>query len=86
MLFSFILDKPGDVKATLERLKLKLSDIGGKLTGNENEGYISAKGFEGTYTIEAETIKITVTKKPSSIIPNKLIEKQIRGIFKEVCD
>jgi len=81
---TFYLDKPGDVLATFEKLKSKLAATGGKLTGNEKEGFISADGVEGNYTVEADTIKITVTKKPLPLIPNALVEKQIRGIFQEL--
>ena len=61
MPYTFYLDKPGDMLATFEKLKSKLAATGGKLTGNEKEGFISADGVEGNYTVEADTIKITVT-------------------------
>jgi len=86
MLFSFELNKPDNVKAIFEKLKHKLASTGGKLTGNEKEGTISAAGIEGGYTVGTDAIKITVTKKPSSIIPNKLIENRIRAIFREISD
>jgi len=86
MLFSFKLDKPDNMKATFEKLQRKLADTGGKLTGNEKEGTISAAGIEGRYTVETDAIKIMVTKKPSSVIPNKLIENRIKAIFREICD
>jgi len=84
MLFSFKLDKPNNIKATFEKLKHKLTNTGGKLTGNEKEGTISAAGIEGRYAVETDSIKITVTKKPSSVIPNKLIENRIRTIFRDI--
>jgi len=84
MLFSFELDKPGDIIATFERLKHKLTATGGQLTGNEKEGLISAVGVKGEYVVNTDTITITVTKKPSPVFPNKLIEKRIRAIFQEI--
>ena len=86
MLFSFKLSKPDNMQAVFERLKHKLASTGGKLTGNEKEGIISAEGVEGGYIACADTIQITITKKPSSVIPNKLIENRIRAIFRDICD
>ena len=84
MSHTFKLDKPGNITATFERLKQKLSTIGGKLTGNEEEGTILVEGVEGRYVVESDVIKITITRKPASIIPNRLIENQIRSIFQEI--
>jgi len=84
MAYTFNLTKPDNIKLTLERLKTRLAATKGKLTGDEEEGTISAEGFEGKYMVEADTIEITITKKPLSMLPNKLLEKQIRGIFKEI--
>ena len=84
MLFTFKLEKPDNIKLTLERLKAKLAATGGKLSGNEKEGTISAGGAEGKYIVEDHAIRIVVTKKPLAIIPNRLIEKEIRDIFREI--
>jgi len=84
MPFTFYLDKPRNIPATFERLKDKLEGTGGRLTGDIKEGVISAVGTEGKYIIEENAIKITITKKPSSIIPNKLVEKQIKALFREI--
>ena len=72
------------MQAVFERLTHKLANTGGSLTGNEKEGFISAEGVEGRYIVSADTIQITVTKKPSSVIPNKLIENRIRAIFRDI--
>jgi len=81
---TFELEKPSDISATFERLKKKLSAIGGNLTGNEKEGFISIEGVEGNYKVEPYSIIVTITKKPAAIIPNKLIEKQIKEIFRRI--
>ncbi|MCL2404871.1 MAG: hypothetical protein FWC92_04905 [Defluviitaleaceae bacterium] len=84
MPFTFILEKPSNINASFERLKTKLSAMGGRLTGNEKTGYITINGAEGQYNVEPEHIKVTITKKPAPIIPNVLIEKQVRSIFTEI--
>ena len=84
MLFSFSVDKPQNIDATFKRLQKQLTSIGGKLVGNEQKGFISAHGVEGNYIVEADFIKITVTKKPLSILPNKVVESQIRAIFHSI--
>ena len=84
MPFTFKLDKPRDMQATFERLKARLATTGGLLTGNEEEGFISVEGVEGRYVVEENAIKVTITKKPVAIIPNRLIEKEIRGVFREM--
>jgi len=86
MLFTFKLDKPNNIRATFERLKKKLEASGGKLIGNEKDGAISAAGAEGRYTVESDAIKVVITKKPRTIIPNKIVENRIRAIFREICD
>jgi len=81
----FALPRPNDTIAVFEKLKDKLAATGGKLTGNESEGTISVNGTQGRYVVEPDAIQITVTKKPSSLIPNKLVEKEIRAVFREIC-
>jgi len=82
----FKLEKPSNIATTFKHLQQKLTAANGKLTGNEKEGTISVEGVEGQYTVMPNAIEITITKKPASIIPSKLIEKQIRKLFNEICD
>ncbi|MCL2572543.1 MAG: hypothetical protein FWE11_09085 [Defluviitaleaceae bacterium] len=86
MPFSFLLDKPRNISATFEKLKQQLSAFGGKLTGDEKEGFISLQGVEGNYVVGTDSVKITVTKKPLSILPNKVVENQIRAIFHSIAN
>jgi len=78
------LDKPHNISATFERLRAKLATLGGILTGNEREGTISIHGASGKYTAEGDCIVVEITKKTLSIIPKKLIEKEIRAVFDEI--
>jgi len=78
------LDKPDNISAAFERLKDKLAALGGTLTGNEREGSISIHGASGKYVVEADCITVEITKKPISIIPKKMIEKEIRSVFNQI--
>jgi len=84
MLFSFKIDKPTDIKSTFARLKEELESMNGRLEGDEQKGFISVLGTEGGYEVRDNYILITVTKKLSPLIPNKLIEKEIRGNFEKI--
>ena len=81
MLFSFLLPKPQDIQHTLAAIKQKAVSNGGKLIGDESSGIITCRGVEGRYTVGADSIEIAVLKKPSRIMPNAFIEKEIRKIF-----
>ena len=83
MPFTFILDKPSDVPAAYKLLKEKLASTGGKISGNINMGTISAEGVEGEYVVGEDAVKITITKKPY-ILPNRLVERQIRTLFRGI--
>lgn len=84
ILFEFTLKKPQNTKATLENLKAKLKSKGGTLTGNEQSGTIESNGTKGNYECIETSIKISVIKKPSPLIPNKLVENEIRNIFRQI--
>lgn len=83
MIFSFKVNSPGDIIATLENLQKKLAQHKGKFNGDEKGGFISSNGIDGQYIVKENTIEITVLKKPL-LIPNKVIEKEIKKIFTEV--
>jgi len=86
MSFSFYIERPADVPATLERLKEYIAQHGGKMYGDDARGAIFINGGEGVYIVQEDSIKIIVSKKPSILIPNRLVENEIRKIFKEVAD
>ena len=84
MKFSFKIDKPKDIKATFENLRKKITSHGGRLEGDNTGGFISSNGVEGEYLVEADFIEITILKKASPLIPNRIIENEIRSIFKKI--
>ncbi|GHU38129.1 hypothetical protein FACS1894105_11520 [Clostridia bacterium] len=83
MSFSFQVNKPNNIKATLAAVKAEVENYPrGSLTGNEIRGYIvTTDGVEGEYVVSDSNVTITITKKPLSIIPNKLIENEVRKLW-----
>lgn len=66
------------------RLKAGCKKYKGYLRGDEKNGEISSDGVVGTYEVNSDSVKITITKKPLAVIPNFVIEKEIRAIFNEI--
>ncbi|MCL2215701.1 MAG: hypothetical protein FWB91_01645 [Defluviitaleaceae bacterium] len=83
-LFSFKIDKPQDIGVAFGKLKEELKTLNGKLDGDEQRGLITVLGTEGEYEVHEDYILITITKKLSPLLPNKVIEKEIREKLKEV--
>ena len=54
---------------------------GVKLDGDEQRGTLQASGVVGDYVVGADTIEITIRKKPA-FLPNKVIENEIRKMFR----
>ena len=84
IIFSFSIAKPQNMQATLENLKQKATAHGGSVDGDETSGIIKQSGVEGRYTVNENAIEIVVLKKPSVLLPNRVIESEIRKIFREV--
>ena len=84
MRFSFKIDKPMDMKSTYSQLRKTIESEGGSLTGDEVRGCITLLGVEGEYEVDASHIVVTITKKPSPLLPNRLIENEIRKHFKDL--
>jgi len=84
MAFTFYIEKPADVPATLEKLKEHVAQNKGKIYGDNTRGAIFINGGEGVYIVQEASIKIIVSKKPSALIPNRMVENEIRKIFREV--
>ena len=83
---SFSVEKPKNFRAAFRELRSfadKNSDNGVKLDGDEQRGTLQASGVVGDYVVGAETIEITIRKKPA-FLPNKMIENEIRKMFKMV--
>ena len=85
MLFSFKIDKPVNMEVAFGKVKEELGSLGGRLDGDEEKGFISVLGTEGTYAVHVDCIEIVVLKKMSPLIPNRMIEKEIRGAFERLC-
>jgi len=85
MPFSFYVNRPKDLTSTFKKLKIRCEKYNGYLRGNEDSGEISSDGVVGTYKVESANIVITIVKKPLSIIPNFIVEKEIKKIFHEIC-
>ena len=81
--FSFKIDKPSNMADVLKNLKTLIESESGVHWGNEDKGIIAVGGVEGVYEAFADYILITIVKKPV-LVPNKLIEKEIRKYFKNI--
>ena len=60
-------DKPDDLQALFERATSDADKNGIAWTGDIKSGHGSGRGFEGTYTVDADGITIYVSKKPPFI-------------------
>jgi len=79
-LFSFTIEKPGNIKKALDAVRVGIEGSGGIFYGNETGGYFNGKGIRGNYII-GETVVIYISEKPL-FIPNSFIEREIRNYFK----
>ena len=87
MLFKFKIEKPKDAETTFKKLKERIEIYNGELLGDVNSGVIKSDGVEGEYIFGKEFIEITIQKKPIYLgipVPNSLVEKKIRSIFKKI--
>ena len=82
MIFSFTIDKPNDISATFKTLQTRAKKFKATLTGNEKAGNVSFNGVHGNYVLDEDVIRVNVLKKTLPI-PNKLIEMEIRAIFRD---
>jgi len=81
MPFAFYVEKPKDVKKTLEKLKKTIEDGGGCLKGDETRGVISMNAVEGQYIVGADAVEITILKKPA-LYPASAVKKNITDGFR----
>ena len=75
---------PGDLKSTLERVQTTIVGEGGQFAGDDVAGRFSGTSplgpIEGRYTIQGESIRITITSKPMFVTCGA-IEARIRQYF-----
>ena len=80
MPFTFTVTKPTDIKKAFSVLEEKIKKHGGTLRGDEKSGYILSNGVEGSYTVMADCIEITVIKKPA-LLSKSVVEKYVSKEF-----
>ncbi|MHB9292123.1 hypothetical protein Holit_01212 [Hollandina sp. SP2] len=78
MIFSFNVDK--SISTLLASVKQTITKRGGSFSGNEQNGTFSIKGVVGEYSINGQTVKITITDKPL-IVSDNFIQKEIKKYF-----
>ena len=76
---SFSIDLPGNILLALEAVRAGIEAKGGTFYGNEYGGYFRNSGITGNYIVE-ENVTFYIFEKPF-IIPNSLIEREIRKYF-----
>jgi hypothetical protein len=79
LMHSFSIDLPKNVSQALEAVKTGIEAKGGSFYGNEFGGYFRNSGIMGNYVVEG-TIAFYIFEKPF-IIPNSVIEREIRSYF-----
>jgi len=81
----FSLSYPGDKKQLLAKIKDAAGDKG-QLAGNESEGNFEGDTplgkFAGTYTIEGDTINVTIDKKPF-LVSHGMIKDEFEKALKK---
>ena len=82
MAFSFQIAKPQDVKGRLKSTERDIINGGGSFAGDEKSGSFSGGGVSGTYTVEASSVKIVITKKPL-LYPEAVVRSKITEYFSD---
>lgn len=80
-MFTFKLNKPANLKETLEKLNEELKKEGGSVVGDVYNGTIESDGVKGRYTIGKTDIEITIYE---SRYPRFLVEPYIRKVIKKI--
>jgi hypothetical protein len=79
LLHSFTIDLPRNIVQALEAVRGGVEGKGGFFYGNEYGGYFRNSGIMGNYVV-GERVTFYIFEKPF-IIPNSLIEREIRNYF-----
>ena len=64
----------------VERARKLAEDSGADFSGDASSGRFAAKGVEGEYAVEGDTITVTVTRKPI-VAPWSLVETKVKEFF-----
>ena len=82
MAFSFEINRPENIGKTLSSVERTVRGGGGSFSGNEQSGYFSGKGVNGSYSV-GDKIIITITKKPmfasDSMVKSTIIDYFTQG-------
>jgi hypothetical protein len=79
--FSFNFNRPGNLPQAVQSVRSKIEEKGGTFTGNEQQGSFQANGITGQYRVSTQ-VSVTISEKPF-MIPNSLIEREVRNYFGE---
>ena len=82
MSFSFKVNKPKDLRKTLEDVRNKVKEHKGSFVGNEKEGKVSVRGVKGMYVVAENAVEIAITEKPF-YWPEFIIKSYIVDTFKK---
>ncbi len=81
----FQFEFPGSAAVLVETIRSKIADAGGQFEGSPTVGHFSLPtpvgAFNGSYTIDKNTIWIEVTEKPI-FVPCSAIESKLNAIVK----
>jgi hypothetical protein len=81
----FQFEFPGSGTALVEKIRAKMTDSGGQFEGSDAVGSFSLPtpvgAFEGSYSIDKNTIWVEVTGKPI-FVPCSAIEAKLMAIVK----
>ena len=77
---SFDIPLTGDAAALVAKAEQVAREAGAEFSGDARAGRFAASGVEGEYTVQSDTITVTITKKPI-IAPWSLVEEKVRSFF-----
>jgi hypothetical protein len=77
--FSFTIDKPRNMDQAVQAVRSGIKAKGGTFEGNEQQGNFRASGITGQYNV-SDRVSVNINEKPA-LIPNSLIEKEVRSYF-----
>ena len=77
---SFSMPLKDDPAALVERARKLAEDTGAEFGGDATSGHFAAKGVEGEYVVEGDSITVTVTRKPM-VAPWSLVESKVKEFF-----
>ncbi|GHV89586.1 hypothetical protein AGMMS50268_00890 [Spirochaetia bacterium] len=77
--YSFSFSKPSNLSGAVGQVRNGITKSGGTFNGDETGGEFAASGISGRYAVSG-SVNVTILAKPF-VIPNSLIEKEVKGFF-----